>query len=359
MKIMSYEKFVSHKSLIGYDITKKQKREIIHVLDFFERDQGKTVKVSGGIATLRRLILNGVDSLMLRRLIRNTKFSKAITLKKMITLYGKEKGKVKYDNWCYSNKISNTYEYKKEKLGWTKEQFDEFNKSRAVTKENLILRHGEEKGIEMWNNYVARQRYAGCKLEYFKEKHGEVEGEKIYKQLATKKSNNLQNFIKKYGEEIGKQKYENWISSYLGNGYSKISQELFWRIYDKLTEEEKEKTYFAELNKEFFCYESHDKGKLFDFVNTELMLVVEFNGDLYHGNPKKYKPNDQPLLFLKNELSCEEIWNNDKKKNLLMENQGYRVIIIWEMSYKEDKEQCLNYILNVIQEQRKLLCLKK
>ena len=47
----------------------------------------------------------------------------------------------------------NTFEYKKEKFGWSPEDFKEFNKSRAVTKENLIKKHGEEKGLEIFNNY--------------------------------------------------------------------------------------------------------------------------------------------------------------------------------------------------------------
>lgn len=180
MKVPSYEKFIQLKCFSGIDITSNQKREILHVLNYFEKDQGKTLKYPSAKITLARMLSEGVDNLILRRLLRNVKFSKAVTLKKMVTLYGKQKGKQKYDDWCYTNKISNTFEYKKEKYGWNKEQFSEFNSSRAVTKDNLVARHGEQKGIEIWESYVEKQRRSGVSLDYFIEKHGEAEGLHIY-----------------------------------------------------------------------------------------------------------------------------------------------------------------------------------
>jgi hypothetical protein len=45
----------------------------------------------------------------------------------------------------------------------------------------------------------------------------------------------------------------------------------------------------------------------------ELNFGIEFNGDIWHANPKKYSSTDRPLSFL-NQITAQEIWNNDKIK---------------------------------------------
>jgi hypothetical protein len=48
----------------------------------------------------------------------------AITEKNLIKKWGEEKGKIKWKEYCEKQSISNTFEYKKEKYGWSKEEFD-------------------------------------------------------------------------------------------------------------------------------------------------------------------------------------------------------------------------------------------
>ena len=62
-------------------------------------------------------------------------------------------------------------------------------------------------------------------------------------------------FIKKFGEEIGKQKRIEYVNKRVdslknqkGMRCSKISQELFWLVYEKLDEKKRENVYFKELN---------------------------------------------------------------------------------------------------------------
>lgn len=71
---------------------------------------------------------------------------------------------------CDKQAYSNSLEYKQIKHGWTKEQFDTYNKSRATTKKSLIEKYGEQEGTQKWKEYCNKQSYAGCKLEYFIEK---------------------------------------------------------------------------------------------------------------------------------------------------------------------------------------------
>ena len=47
-------------------------------------------------------------------------------------------------------------------------------------------------------------------------------------------------------------------------------------------------------------------------------------------------------------MSAEEIWNFDKNKIKLIENEGYKVLIIWENEYKQNPEtvvkRCIDFL---------------
>ena len=90
----------------------------------------------------------------------------SITLNKFIEKYGEVEGKKRWDSYREKQRITNTYEYKKEKYGMTKEEFITYNKSRACTLENLIKRHGKKEGQDIWDEYVFRQAYTTTR-EYF------------------------------------------------------------------------------------------------------------------------------------------------------------------------------------------------
>ena len=105
----------------------------------------------------------------------------AVTETNLIQKYGKKKGKQHWVKYKRKQSESNTFEYKAKKHGWTKNEFDEFNKKRSTTLRNMIERHGKDIGIEMWNEYVERQRYTTT-IEYFIEKHG-IDAENKWNEL--------------------------------------------------------------------------------------------------------------------------------------------------------------------------------
>ena len=75
--------------------------------------------------------------------------------------------------------------------------------------------------------------------------------------------------------------------------------------------------------------------------------IIEYNGDLWHANPKKYKCSDIPS-FPNNKLTAEEIWNRDKRKINIAYDYGYKVLVVWESDYKKNKlniiNQCINFL---------------
>jgi G:T-mismatch repair DNA endonuclease (very short patch repair protein) len=87
-------------------------------------------------------------------------------------------------------------------------------------------------------------------------------------------------------------------------------------------------------------------GKPFDFYLPELNLLVEFNGDYWHCNPKIYKHDYFNKKLLK---TAKEIWEKDFNKVYLAESRGYFCEVIWESDYKNNK----NIILDIIKQYEK------
>lgn len=257
----------------------------------------------------------------------------AVTLESCIRKHGEEKGKEVYEGYCKKQSESNKFEYKHQKHGWTKEQFDEYNKSRAVTKENLIRRHGEEKGLEIWDHYLEQQKLTKS-WEYMVEKFGEEKAKEIKQSHAV----TYEKFVNKYGVEKGKEKWEHFVSR-AAKFYSNISQKFFSELDKYLNYN----TYYATKNKEFCIYDDITKRVyMLDYYISDLKICIEFDGDVFHANPNKYNENDQPNPF--NNFTAKEIWENDKQKQKIIENKGIKVIRIWESEYCNKNFDIKNFI---------------
>lgn len=314
-----------------------------------------------------------------------------ITEEKMLKRYGEVEGKIRWDSYREKQAYSNSLEYKKEKYGMTKEEFDDFNKSRSVTEENCIKRHGKEKGLKIWNDYVEKQRINGCTLEWFIEKYGKEDGSIFYKELNKKKACSLENFINKYGEEEGTdiynkkstsldgcilkygeeegtkryeelnkkrgatlsvfinkygeeegtKKYENFLQKTSHLYYSKMSQDLFWSVYKEI-QNDFQKIFFAELNKEYYFFDN-DKETiyLFDFLVYDNKKVIEFNGDYWHANKDTYNEND--LINYPNnvQMYAKEVWEKDRVKFDFLKSEGFDLLVVWEKEFKNDIEKTI------------------
>lgn len=264
-----------------------------------------------------------------------------MTCENMVNKYGPELGLIRWNSYREKQAKSNTFEYKRDKHGWSEDQFQEYNKNRSVTKENLIKRHGKEEGLRKWYAYVERQRYAGCKLEYFIEKYGDEIGFEKYLKINKSKSNSRQKLIAKHGIE----KYTEDLAIRLNkaNTYSKISQDLFKEL-DLLQSPD---AFYASKNKEYFIYEPIDKIiRFYDYVDVKRKKCIEFNGDRWHANPEIYNEDAKPMSHVN--LSAKEIWEKDSLKNKLITDRGFEIMIVWERDFKLNPEeviqQCLEFL---------------
>jgi G:T-mismatch repair DNA endonuclease (very short patch repair protein) len=242
---------------------------------------------------------------------------KVFSLKKSIEKYGEIEGNAKWESYVKFQSDKNKYEYKNIKYGWTVDQFNEFNRSRAVTLDNLKNKHGEERGNEIYEGYVKKQQVNGSKLEWFVLKYGEEEG--------TKKLMDVN--------------YSKITNNHSKNGfYSRVSQEFFLSLDEHLNEY---KTMYATKDDGEFVVKIQELGIFYklDFYIPDLKIAIEFNGDFYHANPEKYKNPDEILKIFKKRLSVKEIWDKDiERTRNLYQYAGIKVIVVWEKDYMNNRK---------------------
>ena len=264
----------------------------------------------------------------------------AMTLDHMIEKYGIEEGRKKWNDYCKKQAETNTFEYKQKVYGWTKEQFDEYNSSRAVTLKNLIKRHGEEEGRKKWDEYCKRQSETKS-WDWMVENYGIDRAREINSQKAI----TLENFIRKYGEEEGRKKWDEYIPVNLF-GFSKKSQILFENL-DKYIGQ-KYTTYYHNKNKEYEVPNYKGSSYFLDYYIEELNICIEFNGSCFHGDERIYKDDDKCNPFDK-ELTAKELRDKDfERYKYLKENYGIITFVIWESDYDEKTFDYIQYINNVL-----------
>lgn len=169
-------------------------------------------------------------------------------------------------------------------------------------------------------------------------------------------TNNIETYIKKYGEQEGIQKWiernKKWSdvmiekrmeSGHVGLSQSKSANKLFDKVIEKLKDENIlfEKIYYGE--KEFCKLDKEYKRVYFyDFVIPEINLCVEYNGIKFH--PRE---GDKNWVCLFSGIGYEEKLQYDKQKIKTIEDYGFKTLIIWE---DEDIETCVNKIIDMCKE---------
>jgi len=199
--------------------------------------------------------------------------------------------------------------------------------------------HGEVEGKKRWAKYIKTQAYVGTSKQYFIDKYGYTAGILIYLEVNDKKRLNLKTFIRKYGKN-GHSKYQEYINKKHVK-YSNISQKLFNTLDKAYPDLHK---YYATKNTEFGKQFSNGIYVKLDFYIPEILLCVEFNGDIFHANPDIFNPEDHPNVYNK-KLSSVDIWEKDRKRyETLYTEYGIKTIVVWEKDYRDNPIKEVNRI---------------
>lgn len=190
------------------------------------------------------------------------------------------------------------------------------------------------------------------RIEYYLNKgFSQDEAEKMLKERQTTFS--LEKCIEKYGEEKGKEKYNQrqiiWQKTLnengnLKHGFSKASQELFYKILEKYPYKFHKNIFFATKNKEFNLTKNSGGIWIYDFTDILNKKIIEYNGDEYHANPKIFKANEISHPFRK-QYTAEQIWKKDEIKKEKALSEGFDVYVVWDSDYRSNPDKVLNECL--------------
>jgi hypothetical protein len=273
---------------------------------------------------------------------------KAVTKINLIKKYGEELGVEKWNNYCNKQSYTNTFQYKNEKYGWTKDDFDKFNKKRSVTENHFIEKWGKNIGIKKWKTYCKRQSYTKS-IEYYKEKYGECAEEKFL-QTNLLKGHTFETFLYRFKDEnVAKEKYNDFLQN--SKTYSNIASELF--DYIKLKLDKKDKCFYLPYNNEKYFF----NNKLLCYVdfllqrNDTVKKVIEFFGDYWHCNENIFKDENEFHPTINNkQITVKQIREKDNQRIKFLKHTlgDDNVLVVWESEYKCDKEntikKCLEFL---------------
>lgn len=276
------------------------------------------------------------------------KKKKTFSLEACIKKYGETLGKKKW-NERLSKKLNtqkNNFKNKKWKNGLTLQEFQEkygiedgynrwkklFNKLHYYNSlKRYIKEFGEEEGKKK-----CREGKDNSSLKAFIRRYGEEDGLARYNENCKKCGITKKRMQAKYGKELGAIKYNEWllkkskVMASFGKGYSKISQELFWSVYNLLNDEQKSNTYFAELNEEYQLVTEHVINYPKKIINIDFKcnnIIIEYDGSYWHKNKSL-----------------------DVLRDSYTKSKGYITLRVNDNDYKKNKEKIINKCKEFINE---------
>jgi len=174
-------------------------------------------------------------------------------------------------------------------------------------------------------------------VEWFKKTYGtnwKFMCDKRKIELSNKMVSSLNWYEEKYGKVIGREKYDESVynkmiamSNLKANKCSKISQDLFWKIYNRLNN--KTNVYFHDLNHEYVekiskNYNYKNSIMLHDFKQNN--KIIEYNGIYWHDNI------------------------NDNIRYSVLKKMGYDILVVTSNEYSQHKkdekiiDKCVNFL---------------
>lgn len=215
-------------------------------------------------------------------------------------------------------------------------------RQKTFTKDKCIEKYGEKRGIEVWekrqNDWLTKlknktpeeiteinKKKSGSLFNFIR-KYGKNLGLQKYKNSNQKKRLIIENFIKKYGEDEGKKRWKTWYDKKIEILKTYISSKISLEFFDEI-----QTTYNIKIQKEV---------KIGKYVVDGLYInkIIEFFGDYWHCNPMIYESDFFNPLLKKYAI---DKWVEDYRRIKYFTKKGYEVIIIWENDWKKNKKDVM------------------
>lgn len=206
-----------------------------------------------------------------------------------------------------------------------------------ASKEYYLARNLKKKGI---CKKCSLKKQKGVGNPFYNKTHTEESKNKISKsKIGISTSNHMSK--PKYRKMFSDMKKKLWASGEMEGIRIKMSKLMKERImngelksYNRSKAEDEIINKLSEVG--INCEPNYRIGsKIFDIYIPQFNLLIEYNGDYWHCNPKKYNAE---YWHKKKSKTAKEIWLYDNKKLYLAKKNGYNSKVIWERDYKRNPE---------------------
>lgn len=153
------------------------------------------------------------------------------------------------------------------------------------------------------------------------------------KQVVKKDKINKVSKEKKVIKKLHKKKH--WHPKY---GTSKLEEDFAKEFLDKLGVEY------------VYQYEAKDIGRFYDFFIPKSNLIIEVDGDYWHGNPEKYDDSE----LKRHQIRAQRV---DEYKNKWALLHGIPILRIWESDIRKNPKKVMKMLKEEfnIQEKKRII----
>ncbi len=270
------------------------------------------------------------------------KISKSSKLESYIEKYGEEEGTKKYKSIC-AKKDSVSIKHFSKYGDLAEELRAKRIDSIKNTLSNYIQKYGEEEGTKKYN--VLNNKLRNIMTEdYHINKYGEEIGKLKWQEKRLKFSITLDNLIKKYGLEEGSKKYQSWLTK-ITAGFTKKYSLASYNFFELLNNDLNIETCIYGENEYFIYDKKESKIKFYDFKYKN--IIIEYNGVVFHPRENHFNSREE---FENYRVPFTGLTGHEKEildlnKIQLAETNGFSVLEIFDnISIDKNLEICKNFI---------------
>lgn len=96
----------------------------------------------------------------------------------------------------------------------------------------------------------------------------------------------------------------------------------------------------------FFERSQAINGFIVDGINNDVKVIVEFYGDTFHCNPKKYTDPEQYCSWIKR--TVKEQWKRDQRRLACFYKLDYTVVIVWQSDWNKNPHKEIERIQHAL-----------
>jgi hypothetical protein len=290
--------------------------------------------------------------------------SQSRSLEYYIGKYGITRGNERYKEHLNKISLSNSIESYINKYGVDGyKKFKEISKTKDSMSLNFFLEKNKGDYDKAIFEYENRKKSVDVSLKSFIVKYGEIEANERHKarteksrltsmsnpnysEICKSKGITIDKMVEKYGDEIGKEKYNSWresISVPLCRS-SKESLKIFTPLIEEIIKDNFiniDDIYIGDGCKNEFFIRENSKIFFYDFTIRSKKIIIEYNGTLFH--PKN---ENSDWINPYNKETSKIAFMRQKNKVDIAKSNGFRVLEIWS-DETGNLEKCINFIKEI------------